>query len=98
MKFNFTRHRPNQIFEGSSGSGKASIRLIPLGGIGNVTKNMYVYEYRYDGKLRDILIVDCGMGFPDAEMFGVDLVLPDVRYLENKKDKIRGLIFTHGHE
>jgi ribonuclease J len=79
-------------------SGKESIRLFPLGGIGNVTKNMYVYEYRYDGKLRDILIVDCGIGFPDAEMFGVDLVLPDVRYLEDKKQYIRGLVFTHGHD
>lgn len=59
---------------------------------------MYVYEYRYDGKLQDILIVDCGIGFPDPEMFGVDLVLPDVRYLADKKDKIRGLVFTHGHD
>ena len=74
------------------------MRLIPLGGTGNVTKNMFVYEYRYDGKLKDILIVDCGMGFPDADMFGVDLVLPDVKYLEDKKDKIRGLVFTHGHD
>ena len=79
-------------------SGKDSLRLIPLGGTGNVTKNMYVYEYRYDGIIRDIMIVDCGIGFPDAEMFGVDLVLPDVRYLENKKNLIRGLVFTHGHD
>lgn len=98
MKFNpFARRQP-QIFTGSSESGKDTIRLIPLGGTGTVTKNMFVYEYRYDGKLRDILIVDCGIGFPDPEMFGVDLVLPDVRYLENKKDKIRGLVFTHGHD
>jgi ribonuclease J len=90
-----------QIFMGSSRashSGKESIRIIPLGGTGNVTKNMFVYEYRYDGAIRDILIVDCGIGFPDPEMFGVDLVLPDVRYLENKKNKIRGLVFTHGHD
>ncbi len=86
------------IFEGSSLSGKQSLRLIPLGGIGNVTKNMYIYEYRYDGKIRDILLVDCGIGFPDAEMYGVDLVIPDVRYLGNKRDKIRGLVFTHGHD
>jgi len=87
-----------RIFTGSSQSGKESIRIVPLGGSGNVTKNMFVYEYRYDGALRDILIVDCGIGFPDPEMFGVDLVLPDVRYLETKKDKIRGLVFTHGHD
>jgi ribonuclease J len=79
-------------------TGKDSIRIIPLGGAGNVTKNMYVYEYRYDGKIRDILIVDCGVGFPEPEMYGVDLVIPDVRYLADKKDKIRGLVFTHGHD
>ncbi len=98
-KFKSPHHEPSgRIFEGSSSSGKDSVRLIPLGGTGNVTKNMFVYEYRYDGKLRDILIVDCGVGFPDAEMFGVDLVIPDVRYLSNKQDKIRGLVFTHGHD
>jgi ribonuclease J len=98
MKFNPFLKQHHQIFTGSSNSGKDSIRLIPLGGTGTVTKNMFVYEYRYDGKLRDILIVDCGIGFPEPEMYGVDLVLPDVRYLENKKDKIRGLVFTHGHD
>ncbi len=86
------------IYQGSSTSGKDSLRIIPLGGIGNVTKNMYVYEYCYDGKTRDILIVDCGVGFPEPEMYGVDLVIPDVRYLQDKKDKIRGLVFTHGHD
>ena len=88
------------IFEarGTPLSGKESVRVIPLGGTGNVTKNMYVYEYRYDGKLKDILIIDCGIGFPSAEMFGVDLIIPDVRYLEDKKQFIRGLVFTHGHD
>ncbi len=108
MKFNPFAKQQNQVFTGSgrpslrSGqpteSGKESVRLVPLGGTGNVTKNMFVYEYRYDGKLKDILIVDCGIGFPDPEMFGVDLVLPDVRYLENKRNFIRGLVFTHGHD
>lgn len=95
-KMQFTR----PVFEGSSRgqTGKDSIRIVPLGGSGNVTKNMYLYEYRYDGKIRDILIVDCGIGFPDAEMFGVDLIIPDVRYLSDKRDKIRGLVFTHGHD
>ncbi len=101
MQF-FRKHsQQNQqakIFEGTSHMGKDSIRLIPLGGIGNVTKNMYVYEYRVDGKIRDILLVDCGVGFPDPEMYGVDLVIPDVRYLHDKRDKIRGLVFTHGHD
>lgn len=94
----FWKKQKHTVYQGSSASGKDSIRLVALGGIGNVTKNMYVYEYRYDGKLRDILIVDCGIGFPDPDMYGVDLVIPDVRYLENKRDKIRGLVFTHGHD
>ncbi len=86
------------IYQGTSATGKDSVRIVPLGGTGNVTKNMFVYEYRVDGKIRDILIVDCGIGFPDPEMYGVDLVIPDVRYLQDKKDKIRGLVFTHGHD
>lgn len=95
MNFFQKRH---QIYEGSSRLGKDSIRLVSLGGVSNVTKNMFVYEYRYDEKLRDILIIDCGVGFPDPDMYGVDLIIPDVRYLSDKKDKIRGLIFTHGHD
>src|SRR5262245_37523052 len=90
--------RKQPTYFGNSQVGKDSVRLLSLGGAGNVTKNMYVYEYRIDGKLRDVLIVDCGVGFPDPEMYGVDLVLPDIRYLSDKKDKIRGLVFSHGHE
>lgn len=75
------------------------VRLIPLGGFGNVTKNMYVYEYRRAPNIiSDILIVDCGIGFPDEAMYGIDLVIPDITYLQDKKDKIRGLVLTHGHE
>lgn len=58
-----------------------------------VTKNMFVYETP-----KDILIVDCGIGFPDEEMLGVDLVIPDISYLKDKKDKIRGIVISHGHE
>jgi ribonuclease J len=94
----FKKHHNAHLYVGSSQSGKESLRIFPLGGIGNVTKNMYVYEYRYDGKLKDILLVDCGIGFPEPEMYGVDLVIPDVRYLENKREMIRGLVFTHGHD
>jgi len=93
MRFNPFNRQKREIQ-----SGKDSVRIIPLGGTGTVTKNMFVYEYRYDGKIRDILIVDCGIGFPDEEMYGIDLVLPDVRYLADKKQYIRGLIFTHGHD
>lgn len=69
------------------------LRVIPLGGIGDVTKNMYVYELG-----NDIVIVDCGLGFPDEAMLGIDLVIPDISYLENKKDRIRGIVITHAHD
>ncbi len=71
------------------------IRVVPLGA-GDVTKNMFLYEYR-----DEILIVDCGIGFPKEEMFGIDLVIPDVSYLVkkiNEGKKIVGMILTHGHD
>lgn len=70
-----------------------SISIIPLGGITGVTKNMYVYEYE-----DQILIVDCGLGFPDETMLGVDLMIPDITYLKNTKKKIVGMVLSHGHE
>lgn len=70
------------------------LRIISLGGFARVTNNMFVYEIPGG----DILIVDCGFGFPSEEMFGVDLVIPDTSYLKGKEARIRGIILTHGHE
>ncbi len=69
------------------------LKIISLGGYGHVTQNMYLYETP-----QDILIVDCGVGFPEEEMMGVDLIIPDISYLEDKKDKIRGIVLSHGHD
>ena len=69
------------------------LRIIPLGGLGEVGKNMTVIEYG-----NDIVVIDCGMGFPDKDMPGVDLVMPDISYLIKNAEKIRGVLITHGHE
>lgn len=74
-------------------SEKHKLRIIPLGGAGEIGKNLTVLEYG-----DDIIVIDCGVMFPDEEMLGVDLVIPDVTYLEERKEKIRAFIITHGHE
>lgn len=74
------------------------VRFVPLGGIVGVTKNMYLYELYRNKILEDILVVDCGIGFPSAHELGVDLLIPDISYLLDKKDKIRAILLTHGHE
>ena len=69
------------------------LKIIPLGGLGEIGKNITLYEY--DG---DMMLVDCGMAFPDEEMPGIDIVIPDFTYVLENKDKIKGLVVTHGHE
>ncbi len=73
---------------------KASkLKIIPLGGLHEVGKNITVFEYE-----NEIIVVDCGLSFPEDDMLGIDLVIPDITYLERNVDKIKGLIITHGHE
>lgn len=72
---------------------KDKVKIIPLGGIDEIGKNMTLIEYK-----NDIIIIDCGLAFPSEEMFGVDIVIPDIAYLLKHKDKVRGVVLTHGHE
>ena len=69
------------------------LKIISLGGLNEIGKNMTVYEYG-----GEIIVVDCGMGFPDDDMYGIDVVIPDVSYLIKNQSKIRGIFITHGHE
>lgn len=72
---------------------KAKVKIIPLGGMNEIGKNLTVIEYK-----NDIVIIDCGLKFPDEDMFGIDLVIPDISYLLKNKEKISGIFLTHGHE
>ena len=69
------------------------LRIIPLGGIGQIGKNMMVFEY--DDQL---MIVDCGLMFPESDMLGIDVVIPDMNYVFERKDRVRAIVVTHGHE
>ena len=69
------------------------LKIIPLGGLGEIGKNMTVVEFG-----NDLIIIDCGMGFPDEDMYGIDVVLPDITYLRNNASRIKAMIITHGHE
>lgn len=72
---------------------KSNLKIIPLGGLEEIGNNMTIFEYE-----DEIVVVDCGLEFPTDDMLGVDLVIPDVTYLERNKEKVKGLVITHGHE
>jgi len=72
---------------------KVVLKVIPLGGLNEVGKNLTVLECK-----NDIIVIDCGLSFPDDDMMGIDLVIPDVSYLEKNKERIKGIVLTHGHE
>ena len=77
----------------SAGTPAVPVKIMPLGGLGEVGKNITLYECQ-----GDMILVDCGIVFPDSDMFGVDLVIPDFTYVVQNKDRIKGVVITHGHE
>ena len=69
------------------------LKVIPIGGLGLIGMNITAFEYN-----ESIIVVDCGLAFPENDMLGIDLVIPDVSYLKENIDKVKGFVFTHGHE
>ncbi|HIX68067.1 MAG TPA: ribonuclease J [Candidatus Anaerostipes excrementavium] len=93
---NNNRNHYNQTRGRRNGAGRkkpSSVKIIPLGGLGQIGMNITAFECN-----NQILIVDCGLAFPDEDMLGIDLVIPDITYLKENAKKIRGLVITHGHE
>ncbi len=88
---NFSNRKPRNA--GGARQSSAELHLYPLGGLGEVGKNMTVYECN-----GEMIIVDCGLVFPDDEMFGIDLVIPDFSFIEQNIEKIKGIVITHGQE
>ncbi|MBO5790596.1 MAG: MBL fold metallo-hydrolase, partial [Clostridia bacterium] len=84
---------PQKQSKKAAGAPKSKLRVIPLGGLQEIGKNMTVLEYG-----QDIIVIDCGVAFPDDDLLGVDLVIPDTSYLEQNEHRIRGIFLTHGHE
>ncbi|MCD7741286.1 MAG: ribonuclease J [Ruminococcus sp.] len=88
-----TAQAPKRAAEPKSIQRKTPVKIIPLGGLNEIGKNFTIIECS-----NDMFIIDCGLAFPDSEMLGVDIVIPDFSYVEQNKDKLRGIVITHGHE
>jgi len=86
-------NRPAKAARTAKGDGKGKLKIIPLGGLEQIGMNITAFEYD-----DSIIIVDCGLAFPGDDMLGIDLVIPDVTYLKNNIDKVKGFVITHGHE
>ncbi len=89
----YSKPRNGSAKKYSKKTNELPVKIAFLGGLNEVGKNMTLYEYN-----NDMFLVDCGLAFPDPEMLGVDLVIPDFSYVERNKDKIKGIVITHGHE
>lgn len=88
-----TRRAPRGNNAKNSAKEKNVVKVIPLGGFGEIGKNITAIEYG-----EEIIVIDCGLTFPDTEMYGIDIVIPDVTYLVNNKERVKGFFITHGHE
>ncbi len=74
-------------------TGNERVRIVPLGGLEQIGMNITAFETE-----ESIIVVDCGLAFPEDDMLGVDLVIPDITYLQDNRDKVKGFVITHGHE
>ncbi len=90
---NFRKRKPTNKKKSGAPVKLNPVKISFLGGLNEVGKNLTVFEYK-----EDIIIVDCGLAFPDEEMPGIDIVIPDFTYLERNADRIKGAFITHGHE
>ena len=88
-----TNYKSKNNSSQKSKTSKSPLKIIPLGGLGEIGKNITLYEYE-----GEMLLVDCGMAFPDEDMPGIDIVIPDFSFILENKDKIKGMVVTHGHE